>query len=172
MALPERNASIFAKVPQTPVKDFGLSQTIWRRLYGRYGDAADPMIQGAAPEDLTLIPGTLTLWAELPYAARHEQIRHLDDLLLRRVRIGLLTPLGGKKHFKRIQKICRDILPWDKRRWKTEINRYTKLWHHAHALPIHRQKQTAKRILGASRFGPAILDTIGSWRALWKPKRK
>lgn len=172
VAPPERNDSIFAKVPQAPVKDYGLSQTIWRRLYGRYGDAAHAMIQGAAPEDLGLIPGTPTLWAELAYAARHEQIRHLDDLLLRRVRIGLLIPFGGKKYFKRIQKICQDILPWDKRRWKTEISRYTDLWHHAHALPIHRKKRTAKRIFGASKLGHAILDTIGSWLALGKPKMK
>jgi len=171
-ALPERNDSIFAKVPQVPLKNYGLSQTVWRRLYGRYGDAANAMIQGAVPEDLTLIPGTPTLWAELAYAARHEQIRHLDDLLLRRVRIGLLTPFGGKKYFKRIQKLCQDILPWDRRRWKAEINRYTDLWHHAHALPIHRQKQAAKRIFGASKFGSAILDTIGSWLAFRKPKRK
>jgi len=172
VALPARDDPVFAKVPQASGNDYGLSETIWRRLYGRYGDAAHPMIQGAVPEDLTLIPGTLTLWAELAYAARHEQIRHLDDLLLRRVRIGLLTPFGGKPYFKRIQKICRDIVPWDKRRWKTEINRYTDLWHHAHALPIHRKKQTAKRIFGASKFDHTVLDTIGSWWASWKPKRK
>ncbi|MBN2396958.1 MAG: FAD-dependent oxidoreductase, partial [Deltaproteobacteria bacterium] len=84
---------------------------------------------------LTLIPGTLTLWAELPFVARREQIRHLADLLLRRVRIGLLTPGGGKTYIKRIQKLCESSLPWDRRRWKQEIGDYLELWDRACSIP-------------------------------------
>ncbi|MDO9516234.1 MAG: hypothetical protein Q7J01_09075 [Syntrophales bacterium] len=57
----------------------------------------------APAADLTPIPGTLTLWAELPFVARREQVRHLPDLLLRRrVRIGLLTPGGAKAYIERV----------------------------------------------------------------------
>ena len=37
--------------------------------------------------------------------------------IARRVRIGLLTPKGGDGYIKRIRKLCRTSLPWDKKRW-------------------------------------------------------
>ena len=136
--LPHKKDFIFTEIIDRPVKDYGLSDDIWRRLYGRYGAAADTLVKTAAAKDLSPIPGTQTLWAELPFVAQHEQIRHLDDLLLRRVRIGLLTPYGGKAFLKRIRKLCRDVLPWDKRRWDQEIAGYLDLWNRSHALPVHR----------------------------------
>jgi glycerol-3-phosphate dehydrogenase len=143
--LPDRKDSIFSKAPDPPDTDYGLSQQSWRRLYGRYGPAADTIVKMAAPQDLSEIPGTHTIWAELPFVARHERIRHLDDLLLRRVRIGLLTRRGGKAYLKRIRKLCRDALPWGRRRWRKEIKTYLKLWNQSHALPVQRVKAAAKR---------------------------
>ncbi|UCD77972.1 MAG: glycerol-3-phosphate dehydrogenase/oxidase [Desulfobacterales bacterium] len=128
----------FAQVPSAPENDFGLPLQTWRRLYGRYGGAADTIVQAAELENLETIPGTHTLWAELPHVAQHEKIRHLGDLLLRRVRIGLLTPEGGKRYLKRVQKICKDVLPWDRRRWKKELRIYIALWHQVHNLPSRR----------------------------------
>jgi glycerol-3-phosphate dehydrogenase len=139
-----RKEPAFAVVPQSPPDDAGLSLQLWRRLYGRYGKAAESIVQNAAPEDLTIIPGTHTLWAELPHVAKHEKIRHLDDLLLRRVRIGLLTPEGGKSYLKRIQKMCKDVLPWDRQRWKAEISMYAQRWNHAHNLPVRGAELLAK----------------------------
>ena len=40
--------------------------------------------------ELDAIDGTGILWAELRWAAEHEAVVHLDDLLLRRTRLGLL----------------------------------------------------------------------------------
>ena len=122
-------------MPHTPLKDYGLPPETWRRLYGRYGSAADTIVKTAKPRDLATISGTHTLWAELAYVAQNEQIRHLADLMLRRVRIGLLTPQGGKAYLRRIQKLCKKVLPWNRRRWKLEINQYLVQWNHAHALP-------------------------------------
>ena len=65
-----------------------------------------------------------------------EQIRHLSDLLLRRVRIGLLMPEGGKAHLDRIQKLCAPELPWDDKRWQEERKAYLDHWHHAHSVPL------------------------------------
>jgi glycerol-3-phosphate dehydrogenase len=65
-------------------------------------------------------------------------VRHLNDLLLRRVRIGLLIPKGGKAHLKRIRKLCSPALPWSKGRWKREIKQYLLQWRNAHALPAER----------------------------------
>jgi glycerol-3-phosphate dehydrogenase len=131
----DREKPIFDAVPDQPINDFGLTAETWRRLYGRYGAAADKIVTEAKQEDLAMVPGTFTLWAELPYLAKHESIRHLADLLLRRVRIGLLTPRGGDAYLKRIRKLCRTSLPWDKKRWKREIQTYRDQWNHFHALP-------------------------------------
>ncbi len=133
-----RKEPAFARMPPAPENDCGLPLQTWRRLYGRYGSAADSLVQTADPADLETIPGTHTLWAELPYVAQHEKIRHLGDLLLRRVRIGLLTPEGGKRYLKRVQKICKDVLPWNRRRWEKEIRMYLTHWNQAHNLPSRR----------------------------------
>jgi glycerol-3-phosphate dehydrogenase len=130
-----RDDPVFPPLPDTPREDFGLSPEVWRRLYGRYGAAADELVGEAAEADLTSIPGTLTLWAELPFTARREQIRHLADLLLRRVRIGLLTPEGGKVYIRRAQKLCEPFLPWDRKRWKQEIRDYLELWRRFYSIP-------------------------------------
>jgi glycerol-3-phosphate dehydrogenase len=141
----DRKAPIFSATPETPDRNYGLPPETWRRLYGRYGRAAETIVQSAAAEELETISGTHTLWAELPYVAAHEQIRHLSDLLLRRVRIGLLTPEGGKAYLDRIQRICKDALPWDRWRWKKEIRMYLEQWNHAHALPVRRAEMMAKQ---------------------------
>jgi len=132
---PDPNGPVFLPAFPTPEKPDGLSVDMWHRLYGRYGESAHEIVHMAAPEDLAAIPGTRTLWAELPYAAKHEHVRHLSDLLLRRVRIGLLTPRGGKAYLGRIKKLCRPVLPWSRKRWRQEIKVYFNLWKTAHALP-------------------------------------
>ncbi len=126
---------VFSEVPVEPEKDFGLPPDMWRRLFGRYGKMANDLVRMAAFEDLTYIPGTNTLWAELPFTAKYEQVRHLSDLLLRRVRIGLLTPEGGKAYLKRIHKLCKDALPWNRKRWKEEIKTYLEHRKRYYALP-------------------------------------
>jgi glycerol-3-phosphate dehydrogenase len=94
------------------------------------------MMARAVPEDLNRMPGTETLWAELPLLAETEQIRHLSDLLLRRVRIGLLMPEGGKEHLDRIQQLCAPHLPWDDTRWQQERKAYLDHWQKAYSVPL------------------------------------
>ena len=129
------HAPEFSSVPDHPEMDYGLSLHYWHRLYGRYGKNADELVRSAAPEDLSYIPGTHTLWTELPFAAEHEQVKHLDDLLLRRLRIGLLTPQGGKSYLKRIRKLCKNSLPWNNKRWRKEIKMYLEQWERCYAPP-------------------------------------
>jgi glycerol-3-phosphate dehydrogenase len=147
---------LFSRPPDRPLNRFGLADTVWRRLYGRYGQHADAMVQAAGPQDLERIPGTHTLWAELPFVAGNEWVRHLGDLLLRRVRIGLLTPQGGKEHLKRIRTLCQPALPWDNKRWKEEIAMYLEQWNRCHALPAKRTIQ--KRIKTFIPFA-----AVGEW---------
>lgn len=60
-----------------------LAERTRRRLRGRYGAAAGALVATAKEGELDPIPGMTTLWAELRWAARHERVVHLDDLLLR-----------------------------------------------------------------------------------------
>ena len=155
-----RKAPVFDEVPEKPLLGYGLTPQTWRRLYGRYGVAAEALVCQAKHRDLSIIPGTHTIWAELPYVAHNEQIRHLTDLLLRRVRIGLLTPQGGKAYLKRIKKLCRNVLPWDRRRWKEETRAYMAHWIHAHALPVRPAEVPANRRTISLRALGAALNAI------------
>jgi len=133
--LPDADEPGFTQSSMVPEQDFGLSPDTWRNLFGRYGESANDLVRTAAPQDLKTIPGTRTLWAELPYVAKNENVRHLTDLLLRRVRIGLLTTHGGREYLGRVRKLVGPVLPWDRKRWKKEISDYLDQWQHAHSLP-------------------------------------
>jgi glycerol-3-phosphate dehydrogenase len=133
--LPDHAMPVFPPPPETPENDYGLTSHIWKRLFGRYGKAAMELVRRALPEDLNEIPGTYTLWAELPFVAEREQVRHLGDLLLRRVRIGILTLEGGKEYLDRVQELCEPCLSWNKKRWKEEREAYLALIQCAYSLP-------------------------------------
>ncbi|MBF5044771.1 glycerol-3-phosphate dehydrogenase/oxidase [Aggregicoccus sp. 17bor-14] len=105
------------------------------RLQGRYGAAASRLVSETRAEELQPIPGTPTLWAELRWAARHERVVHLEDLLLRRVRLGLLLPHGGEAELPAIRALCQQELSWDDSRWEREAEAYLALWRTHHALP-------------------------------------
>ena len=106
-----------------------------RRLAGRYGAQAQALLDAAQAGELETIPGTETLWAELRWAARAEAALHLDDLLLRRVRIGLLLRGGGQQHLARIRAICQPELRWPDARWEAEAAAYDQLWKTCYSLP-------------------------------------
>jgi glycerol-3-phosphate dehydrogenase len=105
------------------------------RLVGRYGARAAAWCQSAPARDLERIPGTDTLWVELAVAAQHEAVLHLDDLLLRRTRLGILLPRGGLDHLTRIQALCETHLQWGAATWATEIDRYQTLIAKHYQLP-------------------------------------
>jgi len=107
----------------------------WPRLYGRYGHAAAEIITRSSPATAERIPQTPIRWAEIVHAAGNEQVRHLSDLLLRRVRLGLLTFEGGRAHLDRIRCLCSPVLDWDAAQWKREIRDYRETWRFAHGLP-------------------------------------
>ena len=56
--------------------------------------------------------------------AQHESVHHLDDLLLRRTRLGLVRPQGAQALLPRIQPLIQSELAWDDARWQQEVMRY------------------------------------------------
>jgi len=118
------NAPLFTPVaPLNP----RWSPAVRQRLQARYGSLAAPLCATAQGDDLQCIPGTQTLWLELAVAARHEAVEHLDDLLLRRTRLGILLAHGALEHLPRIRQLCAPHLGWSDARWQEETARYRAL---------------------------------------------
>lgn len=92
------------------------------RLLGRFGaEAADLAADTANAQP---IDGSVALWSELRHAARSEAVVTLPDLLLRRVRLGLLLPRGGLDLLPRIRRLAQPELGWDDARWDREEAAY------------------------------------------------
>jgi glycerol-3-phosphate dehydrogenase len=105
----------------------GWSAAARHRLAARYGFLAAALTANAQSEDMEFIPGTQTLWLELVVAAYSEAVVHLDDLLLRRTRLGILLPRGALGHVERIRALCEPHLQWGDLRWAEELARYQSL---------------------------------------------
>jgi len=136
-SMPEPNDDMPVLNPvNTPLPNGNkLTKAQRRRLLGRYGAAAPALVRAAQPGELEPIPGTETLWAELRWASRSEGVAQLDDLFLRRTRIGLLLPHGGAALFEDVRRICQQELGWDDTRWEAEIAAYRTLWESHYSLP-------------------------------------
>ena len=114
-----------------PALDPGLR----RRLLGRHGREARDVLAAAREGELSLVPGTRTLWAELRHAARSEGVVHLDDLMLRRSRIGFVLPEGGAALLPALRAIVEEELGWNAARWAAEHDAYGGLWRARYGLP-------------------------------------
>lgn len=112
-----------------------LSKDVQERLIGRYGFEGCQKIIQYDDYLFTHIETTKTMWVEIIYAAEHGNICHISDLLLRRVRIGLLLPLGGINLLDRVESLCKPYLPWDSKRWYKEKNDYIRLWKNYYSPP-------------------------------------
>lgn len=103
------------------------------RLRGRLGSAADALLQELPADELQMIAHTPYTWAELRWAMRYEQVVHLDDLLLRRTRIGLVMAGGGREILPQVMDLCWAELGWDEARCSEEEARYLAHWQRCHA---------------------------------------
>ncbi len=118
-----------------PRPEAALAPAISNRLRARHGVACVDWLAGSDRiGDRERIAGTPYAWGELRWAARQEAVVHLDDLLLRRTRIGLLLPQGGADLLDRVAAICREELNWNEARWAQERSRYLGLWQRHHAV--------------------------------------
>lgn len=97
------------------------------RLTARYGSQAAALCAGASADLLAPVGSGPTLWLELAIAARCEAVQHLDDLLLRRTRLGLLHPQGAQALLPQVQALCAPLLGWSSARWQQEETRYRQI---------------------------------------------
>lgn len=82
------------------------------------------------------LSGTQTRMGEIAWSLQHEQVHHLDDLLLRRTRLGLLQPAFAQALLPALQTPCQAALGWDSTRWRFEVERYRALMHERHGVVV------------------------------------
>jgi len=128
---------VFSDTTPSNPKFFTLPKALQQRLQGFYGLQLDTLLELAHDEDLAYVTDSNTIWAEIRFAARHEQVIHLDDLLLRRTRLGLILPHGAMTPLisTRLKQICQQELGWDEQKWQQEVARYQDLWQRYYHLP-------------------------------------
>lgn len=148
------NVSIHRNEPAlTPIRvELDLPQPIQARLIGRYGNDAAKVFTIAQDGDLEFVPGTKVLWIELKWAARYEAVEHLDDLMIRRVALGILLPEGGQALLPKVRAIVQPELGWDDARWEAEQAHYCELWTRCYSLPHH--------------------ELVPDWRALMQTRKR
>ncbi len=112
-----------------------LSDPNWLLMAGRLGSDVNQFFKTAIAEHLNPIEPIPQLWGELAWAAQNEAVLHLDDLLLRRVRLGLLLPNGGLDQMDQVKELVQTPLGWSDQTWKTELDRYHKIWKSNYYLP-------------------------------------
>lgn len=104
------------------------------RLLGRYGIDAPEIIEISDPSELSFIGSTPNLWVEIRWAARAEGVVHLEDLLLRRVRLGNVLPSGGMEVIERIKQIVIKELDWGEELWEKELRNYKLLLEESYSI--------------------------------------
>jgi glycerol-3-phosphate dehydrogenase len=105
------------------------------RILGRYGSKVGSMILDQEESLLAPVENTPDIWGEIRHAVEYEDIHHLSDLMLRRVRIGLLLPKGGVGLLDRVESLCSPYLHWDSERWEKEKKDYADLWQTCYSPP-------------------------------------
>ncbi len=99
------------------------------RLAAWYGaDAMAAFREMPASEHLPLCEHGGTTPAQIRWSARSEDVQHLDDLLLRRTRLGLLTRDGGLGLLEHLKPIVQAELGWSDMRWRLEVDDYRHHW--------------------------------------------
>ncbi|MEX6502492.1 glycerol-3-phosphate dehydrogenase/oxidase [Pseudomonas zhanjiangensis] len=126
-------SAVFKACVEPPMARLSPAQR--RRLSGRHGRQLPGLLKLMAEVGSERVADTDTLWAELAWAADSELVLHLDDLLLRRTRLGLLLAGGGAVYLPRIRTLCQPRLGWSDARWMQEERDYLQLWQRCYSLP-------------------------------------
>jgi len=81
------------------------------------------------------LPKGEALLETVEWVVENEMVVHLDDLLLRRVRLGNTQPAGAKDVLPQIRSLCQSGLGWNDARWEAETERYLRIVAESYGLP-------------------------------------
>ena len=108
---------------------------VQQQIQACYGEFSQAFVNASEKTHCSPIRYSRHLWAELIWSVRFEQVQHLDDLLLRRTRLGNVLPAGARELIPQIKALCSPYLSWNEAKWQTEITRYLSLWQQSYSLP-------------------------------------
>ena len=129
----EPNLPVFTPTPER--NEQGAPLHVQEQALACYGELGYEFIRQADAESLSNISYSKHLWAELKWAAKYEQVQHLDDLLLRRTRLGNVLNQGGTEYLDKIKACCQQALNWSEDKWQQEVTRYQEIWQQYYGLP-------------------------------------
>ena len=141
LKLPMNNKSLQHKFTQPILSAINLSamkfnsMAIKSQVLACYGEFSAHFIAMMNSDLHHAIRYSRHLWSELIWSVKFEQVHHLDDLLLRRTRLGNVLPNGAIDLLPEIQRICSAYLSWDAQKWQAEISRYQSIWKTYYSLP-------------------------------------
>lgn len=118
---------VFSPTAQPENDVSSLSEYTAKRLQGFYGYQFGSVLETINKNEEQQALAAWLLWGELRWIAANESIQHLDDLLLRRTRVGLLLEQGGLEFEQEVKTICEQELGWDSARWQVELERYVNI---------------------------------------------
>lgn len=101
-----------------------LDQPTWRHARRHPPEFRMDCVPVELGNPLAALPEGNRLLDIMAWICAHEQVEHLDDLMLRRTRLGNLLPHGGAAVLSQVATICRDQLGWTQARWQQELARY------------------------------------------------
>lgn len=122
---------IFDEPPAEIAWPSSIEESARSRLIGRFGAEVGEIAADA--ELASAVPGAIVRWSELRRAAREEAVVTLSDLLLRRVRLGILLPDAGMDQLDTIRRIAQPELGWEDSKWEREVAAYRATWQGAYA---------------------------------------
>lgn len=110
-------------------KKYGWSDTMVSHLLHRYGSLLNGLV-----DDIVDEPGLAEplehcdayLRAEISYAAKHEGVLHLEDVMMHRTRLNYEVADRGLAALPEIAHIVGDVVGWDQTRRAAEIDAYTR----------------------------------------------
>ena len=73
--------------------------------------------------------------AECRWAILNEAVEHLDDLMLRRTRVGMCLPNGGREVLPDLKNIFLEEKQWTLKKWNDEVQNYLQIWQNYYSLP-------------------------------------
>lgn len=120
-----------------PTGDFpaGMPPEIAARLAARFGWEGCRIAREYPADELRTLANLPAVQAEVRFAAREEGVLRLDDLMLRRTRLGLTLPRGGRDYLPEVRRMAQSELGWTDERWLNEEKRYLSLWQECYFLP-------------------------------------
>jgi glycerol-3-phosphate dehydrogenase len=87
--------------------------------------------------------------AFIQWVLDHESVVHLDDLMLRRTRLGLIKPTAGIAALNGLRPQIQQTLGWDDAQWDKELVRYKGIHQRFYSVPAPASKGDATEAVEA-----------------------